>query len=126
MILSLDMDSDIPIYLQLQEQIIIAIGNGSLKSGEILPTVRQLSADLGINPMTVSKAYQVLKNDGYLTSNRRDGTKVRDVLDIHLDISDRTQLEVLLAKGYLAAEDKEQFKQSVNLILDSLDQHRKE
>ena len=52
MIIELDMNSSIPIYVQLRNQIVMGIGHGELKPGESLPTVRQLAEDAGVNTMT--------------------------------------------------------------------------
>jgi len=49
MIIELDMNSSIPIYVQLRNQIVMGIGHGELKPGESLPTVRQLAEDAGVN-----------------------------------------------------------------------------
>ena len=64
MLISLDMSSDIPIYVQLRNQIVTGIGKGELKAGESLPSVRQMARDAGINNMTVNKTYQILKAEG--------------------------------------------------------------
>ena len=71
MILSLDMSSDVPIYVQLRNQIVTGIGKGELKAGESLPSVRQMAQDAGINSMTVNKAYQILKAEGFIEIDRR-------------------------------------------------------
>lgn len=71
MIIKINQRSEIPLYLQLRNQIVTGIGKGALKPGESLPTVRQLATDLGINSMTVSKAYQLLKAEGFLETDRR-------------------------------------------------------
>jgi len=76
MLISLDYTGDIPIYQQLRNQIVLGIATGDLKQGEKLPTIRALSAGLGINMMTVSKAYQILKQEGYISSDRRNGAWV--------------------------------------------------
>lgn len=47
-----------------------------MSRGESLPTVRQMATDLGINTMTVSKAYQLLKTEGFLETDRRKGTTI--------------------------------------------------
>ena len=47
-----------------------------IEEGELLPTVRQMAADLGINNMTVSKAYQLLKSEGFIETDRRRGTVI--------------------------------------------------
>lgn len=77
MIIKIDMASDVPIYEQLRNEIVKGIGRGELSDGESLPSVRQLAEDLGVNNMTVSKAYQLLKAEGFLETDRRRGTVVR-------------------------------------------------
>lgn len=69
MIIELDMSSSTPIYVQLRNQIVKGIGKGELKTGEKLPTVRQLASDAGVNTMTVNKAYQILKNEGFIQTD---------------------------------------------------------
>lgn len=76
MLLKFDFGSSVPIYLQLRNQVVIAIAEGKLAPGEQLPTIRALAEESGINMMTVSKAYQLLKQEGYITSDRRSGTIV--------------------------------------------------
>ena len=76
MILQFDFSSDIPIYLQIRNQIVIGISSGQLQPGEKLPTVRALAEESGINMMTVSKAYNLLKQEGYITTDRRKGAAV--------------------------------------------------
>ena len=76
MLLTFDFSSDTPLYIQLRNQIIIGIADGRLISGEKLPTVRALAEESGINTMTVSKAYQLLKAEGYLVTDRRAGAVV--------------------------------------------------
>ena len=72
MVIELDMESEVPIYVQLRNQIVKGIGKGELKAQEKLPTVRQLAAEAGVNTMTVNKAYQILKAEGI--SRLTDGT----------------------------------------------------
>ena len=76
MILKLDMNSTVPIYVQLRNQIVMGIGHGELKEGERLPTVRQLASDAGVNTMTVNKTYQILKAEGYIQTDRQQGAMV--------------------------------------------------
>ena len=52
------------IYLQLKEQVVRLALAGALEGGEQLPSVRVLARELGINPNTVSKAYQELEAEG--------------------------------------------------------------
>lgn len=76
MLLHLDFGSDVPIYIQIRNQIVLGIAEGKLQTGEKLPTIRALSEECGINMMTVSKAYQLLKQEGYIQTDRRSGAVV--------------------------------------------------
>ena len=76
MLFKINFDSETPIYMQIRNQIIIGIGTGELASGEKLPTVRKMAADLGINMMTVNKAYGLLKSEGFIIADRRKGASV--------------------------------------------------
>lgn len=76
MIIKINMQSEVPIYLQLRNEIVKGIGRGEFEPGESLPTVRQMATNLGINTMTVSKAYQLLKTEGFLETDRRKGTTI--------------------------------------------------
>lgn len=77
MLLRLNFNSGVPIYQQIRNQIVSAIASGQLAPGEKLPTIRALAEETGINMMTVSKAYQLLKSEGYAVTGRRDGATVR-------------------------------------------------
>lgn len=80
MLLSLDFESDIPIYMQIRNQIILGISSGKLLAGEKLPTIRSLAEEIGVNSMTVNKAYQLLKQEGFITTDRRNGAMVKSVI----------------------------------------------
>jgi GntR family transcriptional regulator len=71
MILIVDPHSGIPVYRQLVEQIRFSVASGLLEPGEEIPSTRALSARLGVNPMTVSKAFGLLEEEGVL--ERRPG-----------------------------------------------------
>jgi DNA-binding transcriptional regulator YhcF (GntR family) len=77
MLFRLDFSNEVPIYQQIRNQIVAAIAAGTLSPGEKLPTIRALAEETGVNMMTVSKAYQLLKAEGYITTRRRDGASVR-------------------------------------------------
>jgi GntR family transcriptional regulator len=76
MMIVIDMESETPIYQQLVNNIIEGIAKGALAAGEDLPSVRALAADLGINLHTVNKAYQQLKQEGYIQIHRQKGVVV--------------------------------------------------
>lgn len=73
MLFRLDFQSAVPIYRQIRDQVVLAVAQGELTPGERLPTTRALAEDAGVNVMTVSKAYQLLKAEGYLVTDRRAG-----------------------------------------------------
>lgn len=57
-----------PIYEQLMERLRQLILTGSLPAGEKLPSVRELAAELSINPNTIQRAYRELESEGYIYS----------------------------------------------------------
>ena len=67
-----------PIYEQLYNNVVRLIGMGVLSPHEKLPTVRALAQQLGINPNTVSKSYQMLEQNGYIYSAVGKGSFVAD------------------------------------------------
>ncbi len=71
MILVVDTHSGIPVYRQLMEQIRFHVASGLLSPGDEIPSTRSLSAKLGVNPMTISKAFALLEEEGVL--ERRPG-----------------------------------------------------
>lgn len=74
--LSISLDSSVPIHDQLVAGLRGLIASGALASGDELPPVRQLAADLGINLNTVARAYRELTDAGLLASVRGRGTVV--------------------------------------------------
>ena len=74
--LTLDLTSGVPIYRQIRDAVVEGVAAGDLQPGEQLPTVRQLAADVGVNPMTVNKAYALLKAEGVIAVDRRHGAQV--------------------------------------------------
>nr|MBQ8252478.1 GntR family transcriptional regulator [Lachnospiraceae bacterium] len=81
MIIVLQDGSDIPVFKQIRNQIVMGISDGRLVPGEKLPTVRALAQEIGINSMTVNKAYQLLKQEGYIVTDRRNGVRVKESID---------------------------------------------
>ena len=101
MIINLNMNSDVPIYVQLRNEIVMGIGRGELKRGENLPTVRQMAADIGVNTMTVNKAYKILKDEGYIEIDRRHGAKVNPSINLSSQFKEKleSKLELLVAES---------------------------
>jgi GntR family transcriptional regulator len=75
--LLVDDQSTVPVYVQVREQLLAAIGRGELTRGEQLPSVRDVAAALAINPNTVNRAYAELERDGVVETRRGRGTFIR-------------------------------------------------
>jgi GntR family transcriptional regulator len=72
----LNPQSGVPLYVQLQLQLQQRILTGQLGHGDQLPSVRDFSAELGVNPLTVAKVYQILEREGFVETRRGLGTFV--------------------------------------------------
>jgi GntR family transcriptional regulator len=71
MLITLERNSGVPVFRQICEQIRFQVAAGVLRAGTEIPSTRDLGERLGINPMTVSKAYALLEQEGVL--ERRPG-----------------------------------------------------
>jgi GntR family transcriptional regulator len=71
-------DTGVPIYVQLREQILQAIGNGTLRPGARLSTMREVAVALKIDLNTVQRAYAALEREGVLVTLRGRGTFVAE------------------------------------------------
>lgn len=80
MLITVDFVSETPIYIQIYEQIVMAISTGELLPGEGLPSVRRLSEDIGVNIHTVNKTYAILRDEGYINMTRRSGAEVSSTM----------------------------------------------
>ena len=77
MFFSIDPSGDVPIYEQIVRQVKLAVADGVLVGGQMVPSVRQLSKNLAINPNTIARAYQQLQGDLVLEPLRGRGMVVR-------------------------------------------------
>lgn len=73
-----DQDGPIAAYVQVENQIQFAIASGSVKKGDALPSVRELSSKLKLNPNTITKAYRDLELLGLVNTRRGIGVNVSD------------------------------------------------
>ena len=117
MVIEIDFNSDEAIYIQLRNQIIMGIATSTIHEGDTLPSVRQLADNIGINMHTVNKAYNVLRQEGFLQLDRRRGAVIcidEDKLESLQDLKE--QLRVLLAKGSCKNITKEEVHELVDEI----------
>jgi GntR family transcriptional regulator len=74
--ITIDIDNPTPQFEQLIEQVKAAVTAGVLRSGDALPSIRQLANDLELNSKTVAKAYKLLERDSIIESKGYRGTYV--------------------------------------------------
>ena len=97
-IFRLDSSTGVPFYRQIIDQVLLAVGDGRLKAGAQLPTVRQLAVDLSVNLNTVAKAYREMEIRGIVQTQQgtgtfiaaRTGAKSREKRKALQDLVDRT------------------------------------
>lgn len=102
MLFRLDFQSAVPIYRQIRDQVVLAVAQGELTPGERLPTTRALAEDAGVNVMTVSKAYQLLKAEGYLVTDRRAVVRAPRGKAAGLSADQTARLNLLAGEARLA------------------------
>lgn len=76
MLFHVDTRNGLAVYDQIVRQMKFAVADGAVRSGELVPSVRELARDLAINPNTVARAYRQLQDDGVLESVRGTGLAV--------------------------------------------------
>ncbi|MBE5958247.1 MAG: GntR family transcriptional regulator [Lachnospiraceae bacterium] len=114
--------SMVPIYEQIMDEIKAQIASGKLQSGEALPSVRALSAELKISALTVKKAYDKLEAEGYTATVHGKGSYVTGVNTEMIADQQRREIEkefektINKAKQYGISSDE--ISELVNLILE--------
>src|SRR5438067_12621052 len=95
--LTLDLQSGVPVYRQIIDQVMGGIAAGTLRGGDQLPTVRQVAVDLSINPNTVVRAYRELEIRGVLETQQGTGTFISHQKVKRDDVGRRRQLDQLVS-----------------------------
>ncbi len=115
---SIDFNSDEAIYIQLKNQIILRIAGEELHNGDNLPSVRDMAESIGINMHTVNKTYAVLKQEGYLSLDRRRGAVVSLDYDKLRDIEEMKQrLRVILASAICKNISEEEIHEAMTEVM---------
>lgn len=116
-LINLDYQNRIPIYEQIVSTIENYVALGILKPKEQMPSIRELASNLGINPNTVKKAYDILENKKIISTISTKGTFISDRTDEVLEIKKskeveklNNQIEILLNLGF----NKKEIKDIVN------------
>jgi GntR family transcriptional regulator len=76
MLVHVDVRNGLAVYDQIARQVKYAVADGALRSGELVPSVRELARELAINPNTVARAYRQLQDEGVLESVRGTGLAI--------------------------------------------------
>lgn len=103
MMIEIETRSGTPIFRQVLDQIRRQILSGQLREGEQLTSVRELSGKLGVNPMTVSKAYSILEMEGLICRKRGLGLFVSALEEKRSKDSKQAILSELIRKLVLTA-----------------------
>ena len=119
MVIEIDFNSDEASYVQLMNQIILGIATSRLQEGDPLPSVRQLADTIGINMHTVNKAYSLLRQEGFVTIDRRRGAIIAvDENKIKAMEEMKENLIVALAKGCCRNVSREEVHRLIDEIYD--------
>ena len=109
MYIEIDFNSDEALYMQLRNQIILGIATSRFHEGMSLPSVRQMADEIGINMHTVNKAYNVLRQEGFVKIDRRHGTVIAVDIDKLKALEEMKEgLRVTIAKGSCKNISKEE------------------
>lgn len=103
MLLVIDHHHGIPAYRQIVDQVRLQIASGVLQPDDELPSTRALSAQLSLNPMTISKAYSLLEHDGVLERRRGQTLVVRALHADDAQLRKADQLRLTLAPAVTVA-----------------------
>jgi len=117
--------SGVPIYRQLVDQVGALVAGGRLRPGDVVPSVRQVATALGINPMTVSKAWGRLESDGVLIRERGRGMVVATRRETGSLADRRAEVQPLVDRAvthalHLGFTPKE----VMSMVRESLEEHR--
>ena len=117
--------SDIPIYLQIKDQIKDAIFRNELKQGELLPSIRTLASDLRVSVLTTRRVYDELEEEGFVTSRIGKGTYVAvENIELLLEAK-RHMVEEKIMEAWRTAlslgVSKMEFSSMVDLLTDEED-----
>ena len=121
MFIEIEPTSSVPIYTQLINQVKKAIVKGDLKTGEMLPSVRLLAGDLGVNMHTVNKGYNLLVDEGILVKSQRGYMiEITKELSNNIEIELQAKIEELLVEVFIHDVSNEKVKQWTQSIANDL------
>ena len=101
--IKIDLECDTPIYSQIAEEIKLLILGGTLKTGELLPSMRKLAQTLNVSLITTKHAYEHLETKGFVTTIGGKGSYVRKLAIEKIIDEQRLDVENHLRKAILSA-----------------------
>ncbi|MGN7388270.1 GntR family transcriptional regulator [Sporosarcina sp. SAFN-015] len=124
MFIQIEPTSEIPIYTQLANQLIELIATRTLKASEVLPSVRSLAADLGVNMHTVNKAYHELEKKKIIEIIPKSGAVINSISakgpsDLQMELI-KLHLKPLVAESIVYGMNKEQILSITSSIISEL------
>lgn len=126
MYIVLSNSSDLPIYEQIKEQVKTQILSGELSENEMLPSLRQLAKDLKISVLTMTRAYNELEEEGFITSRQGKGFFVMprgsDLLREQLIKDVETNLNNAILSAQRASMTDDELVQLLKLLLEVSDE----
>ena len=122
MYLEIDFDDEEAFYMQLCNQIIHGIATSKIQEGDSLPSVRQMADEIGINMHTVNKAYALLRQEGFITLDRKNGAVIAiDINKLQALSELRNNLTMALAKASCRNISREEVHEMVEEILNAFE-----
>ncbi len=115
--IQLDFRSDIPLYIQIVDQVRQQIAAGGIKLGDQLPTVRALAAELRINFNTVARSYRLLDEAGIISTQQGRGTYILEQPPPESDNRLRQEALEALARRYLTDAKRLGFNRAQSLLI---------
>ena len=114
--ISIDLQSRIPIYEQLYKKIVELVIKGALVENQQIPSVRSLAKELGVNPNTVAKAYQELERDKIIYSLSGRGSFIASVKDSEIKDYVLSDFDNSVREAIKAGIKKKELKDRIDSI----------
>lgn len=119
-----------PIYIQIVSQIKKLVLDGKLKPGDSIPAMRTLAKDLSVSVITVQKAYEILRDEGFLNTVVGKGTFVEkpEIHDLKINQKENltTKIDETIKFAYINGFNSDEFLDLVNSQVKRFDDMRKE
>lgn len=122
MLIQIEPNSEIPIYIQLANELVKLMARGQLKNGDPLPSVRSFAADLGVNMHTVNKAYHELERKQFIQIVPKSGAivSISGHSDNSYDEQIITSLQPIIAESIVIGMSDQEIQEVVSSIMKDL------